>query len=69
MKRQHPIRKMLDDLKRGHLDQDEAKAARHVKPLLDALWGDHEVCREGVRLGDTDDCKTCHLIAEWRAKL
>ena len=28
-----------------------------------------EYAAGGGRLGDPDDCKTCHLIAEWRAKL
>ena len=66
-KRLHPVEKLRLDLNRS--DNWNTVLARHVKPLLEALWADHEVCREGVRLGDPADCPTCRLLAEWRAKL
>ena len=70
MKRQHPIRKTWKAMAKAWTQpKQEAIIARHVKPLLDALWADHEICREGVAQGDPDDCKTCKMVAEWRAKL
>lgn len=79
MKKQHPIRKMqqaemdvwagrgggkassLTDLN----NQSMRVLAHHVKPLLDALEGDH-----GMPLhGEGEDCSVCRLLAEWKAKL
>ena len=73
MKKLHPIRKMLDDLKRGHLDQDEAKVARHIEPLLDALeeWHTSQVRYEQVLRLKKHLCHgdTCRLLSEWRRPL
>lgn len=75
----HPIRKMRQHLGRLYWydvrnrrfnPRVEEVIARHIKPLLDALWDDHEICRVGVdKYGDKPTCKTCRLVAAWREKL
>ena len=74
----HPIRKMQQQqLKlwgntRKYPTYDAVEAAdrkllaRHVKPLLDALWDDHTICRDM----ETDkECRICRLLAEWRGPI
>ena len=65
----HPIRKMQRDLwaVRSDPQKMERKIARHVKPLVDALSGQHTFANMASQ--PHDDCHVCRLLAAWRAKL
>ena len=66
MKRQHPIRDLRIDLELASAPVSQERViAHHVRPLLDALEGDH-----GMPLhGEGENCSVCRLLAEWRKPL
>ena len=70
MKKLHPIRKMQQAVwscnRSWDMDTDkEARVlARHVKPLLAALWDDHTICRDME-----EPCPVCRLLAAWKEPL
>lgn len=72
-KRLHPIQKIQRELcdpaacrGGGTATNDHRIIARHVKPLLDAIWDDHTICRD---MDEEGQCRICRLHAEWSAKL
>lgn len=70
-KRIHPIRKMQRDIWSVRSDRAklERRLARHLKPLLDALEGEHCTHLHRDEYGIEEDCDVCRLLAQWQEEL